>query len=81
MVGQVLEEIRAREHRRRLAGADDHDRGAGAGQVGEHVVHRVAGVDCGFATFAERPLLDARIAWAKLDAMVEGARLASRELG
>ena len=41
----------------------------------------IAGVDCGFATFAERPLLDARIAWAKLDAMVEGARLASRELG
>ncbi len=41
----------------------------------------MAGVDCGFATFAERPLLDPRIAWAKLDAMVEGARLASRELG
>ena len=41
----------------------------------------IAGVDCGFATFAERPLLDPRIAWAKLDAMVEGAWLASKELG
>ena len=40
----------------------------------------IAGVDCGFATFAERPIVDPRIAWAKLAAMVEGARLASREL-
>ena len=45
---------------------------------GERVI---AGVDCGFATFAGRPLLDARIAWAKLGALVEGARLASRKLG
>ena len=41
----------------------------------------IAGVDCGFATFAERPTIDPRIAWAKLEAMVEGARLAARELG
>jgi 5-methyltetrahydropteroyltriglutamate--homocysteine methyltransferase len=41
----------------------------------------IAGVDCGFATFAGRPLLDPRIAWAKLGAMVEGARLAARKLG
>jgi 5-methyltetrahydropteroyltriglutamate--homocysteine methyltransferase len=41
----------------------------------------IAGVDCGFATFAGRPLVDSRIAWAKLGAMVEGARLASRRLG
>ena len=41
----------------------------------------IAGVDCGFATFAERPTIDPRIAWAKLEAMVEGARLAGRELG
>jgi 5-methyltetrahydropteroyltriglutamate--homocysteine methyltransferase len=40
----------------------------------------IAGVDCGFATFAGRPLVDPRIAWAKLGAMVEGARLASRRL-
>ena len=41
----------------------------------------IAGVDCGFATFAGRPALDPRIAWAKLATMVEGARLASRKLG
>lgn len=40
----------------------------------------IAGVDCGFATFAERPTIDLRIAWAKLGAMVEGARLAAREV-
>jgi len=41
----------------------------------------IAGVDCGFATFAGRPALDSRIAWAKLGAMVEGARLATKKLG
>ncbi len=40
----------------------------------------IAGADCGFATFAATPTVDPRIAWAKLEAMVEGARLASREL-
>jgi len=40
----------------------------------------IAGVDCGFATFAHRPTVDPRIAWAKLGALVEGARLASRDL-
>jgi 5-methyltetrahydropteroyltriglutamate--homocysteine methyltransferase len=40
----------------------------------------IAGVDCGFATFAQRPTIDPKIAWAKLGALVEGARLASREL-
>jgi 5-methyltetrahydropteroyltriglutamate--homocysteine methyltransferase len=40
----------------------------------------VAGVDCGFATFADTPTIDPKIAWAKLGAMVEGARLASRAL-
>ena len=35
----------------------------------------------GFATFAGRPVVEPEIAWAKLGAMVEGARLASRELG
>src|SRR5262249_5915458 len=36
--------------------------------------------DCGFATFADTPTVDPKIAWAKLGAMVEGARLASRAL-
>jgi len=40
----------------------------------------IAGVDCGFATFAGRPVVEPEIAWAKLGSMVEGARLASREL-
>jgi 5-methyltetrahydropteroyltriglutamate--homocysteine methyltransferase len=40
----------------------------------------VAGVDCGFATFADTPTIDPKIAWAKLGAMVEGAKLASRAL-
>ena len=40
----------------------------------------IAGVDCGFATFADRPTVDPEIAWAKLGALVEGARLASRKL-
>src|SRR5262245_12816111 len=40
----------------------------------------IAGADCGFATFASRPTVEPSIAWAKLASMVEGARLASREL-
>ena len=40
----------------------------------------MAGVDCGFATFAGLPTVEPPIAWAKLGALVEGARLASREL-
>ncbi len=40
----------------------------------------VASADCGFATFADTPTVDPKIAWAKLGAMVEGARLASRTL-
>jgi 5-methyltetrahydropteroyltriglutamate--homocysteine methyltransferase len=40
----------------------------------------IAAVDCGFATFADRPTVDPKIAWAKLGALVEGARMASREL-
>ena len=40
----------------------------------------VASADCGFATFADNPTVDPKIAWAKLGAMVEGARLASRTL-
>jgi 5-methyltetrahydropteroyltriglutamate--homocysteine methyltransferase len=40
----------------------------------------VAGTDCGFGTFADNVGVDARIAWAKLRALAEGARLASGRL-
>ena len=41
----------------------------------------MAGSDCGFATFARsQPLVEPEIAWAKLESMAEGARLASRQL-
>jgi 5-methyltetrahydropteroyltriglutamate--homocysteine methyltransferase len=40
----------------------------------------IAGTDCGFATIADITIVDAKIAWAKLAAMAEGARLASDRL-
>lgn len=40
----------------------------------------IAGTDCGFGTSAWGRKVDARIAWAKLASMAEGARLASAEL-
>ena len=40
----------------------------------------VAGTDCGFGTSAWGRRVDTRIVWAKLDSMVEGARIASEEL-
>jgi 5-methyltetrahydropteroyltriglutamate--homocysteine methyltransferase len=40
----------------------------------------LAGVDCGFGTFAGRIQVDSKIVWLKLQALTEGARLASREL-
>jgi 5-methyltetrahydropteroyltriglutamate--homocysteine methyltransferase len=41
----------------------------------------IAGTDCGFATFARSAhQVEPEIAWAKFNAMVEGARLASRQL-
>ena len=49
-----------------------------AGKVGRERL--IAGSDCGFATFAERPAVHPDIAWAKLAALVEGAEIASREL-
>lgn len=49
-----------------------------AGVVGRERV--IAGTDCGFATFAPVLLVDPRIVYAKLAAMVEGASMASREL-
>ena len=40
----------------------------------------IASTDCGFGTSAWGRRVDAKIAWAKLQAMVEGAQLASKEL-
>jgi len=40
----------------------------------------IAGTDCGFATFVGLVHVDPAIAWAKLEAMTEGAGLASSEL-
>lgn len=40
----------------------------------------IAGTDCGFATSAEGSMIYPTIAWAKLQALAEGARLASKML-
>jgi 5-methyltetrahydropteroyltriglutamate--homocysteine methyltransferase len=40
----------------------------------------IAGTDCGFASFAAAEEIHESIVWAKLKALVEGARLASKEL-
>ncbi|HSZ38919.1 MAG TPA: hypothetical protein VK817_03080, partial [Trebonia sp.] len=40
----------------------------------------IAGTDCGFATFATTEVVDPDIAWSKLAALNEGARLASDRL-
>ena len=40
----------------------------------------IAGVDCGFGTFAGRVQVDTKIVWMKLAALTEGARLASKQL-
>ena len=42
--------------------------------------HIIAGTDCGFATFAGLLTVDPDITWAKLAAMVEGARTATDRL-
>jgi 5-methyltetrahydropteroyltriglutamate--homocysteine methyltransferase len=49
-----------------------------AGVLGRENV--IAGVDCGFGTFAGRVQVDTNIVWHKLRALVEGASLASRAL-
>lgn len=49
-----------------------------AGVVGRERV--IAGSDCGFATFAGSMEIHPSIVWAKLAALAEGARLASRRL-
>jgi 5-methyltetrahydropteroyltriglutamate--homocysteine methyltransferase len=40
----------------------------------------IAGADCGFATFAGSTEIHPSVAWAKLDALVAGARLATARL-
>jgi 5-methyltetrahydropteroyltriglutamate--homocysteine methyltransferase len=40
----------------------------------------IAGVDCGFGTFAGTPTVHPTVVFAKLQALAEGARLASRQL-
>jgi 5-methyltetrahydropteroyltriglutamate--homocysteine methyltransferase len=40
----------------------------------------IAGADCGFGTFAGNKAIHATIAWAKLEALVKGAALASKQL-
>jgi len=40
----------------------------------------IAGVDCGFGTFAGRVQVDTKIVWMKLASLAEGARLASERL-
>ena len=50
-----------------------------AGLVGKENV--IAGSDCGFGTSARiNPVIEPEVVWPKLQAMAEGARLASREL-
>ena len=40
----------------------------------------IAGVDCGFGTFAGRVQVDTKIVWMKLASLAEGARRASAQL-
>jgi 5-methyltetrahydropteroyltriglutamate--homocysteine methyltransferase len=40
----------------------------------------IAGADCGFASFAGSTEIHPSVVWAKLEALVEGARIASRRL-
>jgi 5-methyltetrahydropteroyltriglutamate--homocysteine methyltransferase len=49
-----------------------------AGVVGRERV--IAGTDCGFASFATLHTVDPDIAWRKLEALVQGAEIASRRL-
>ncbi|HEX4023088.1 MAG TPA: hypothetical protein VHX52_00045 [Steroidobacteraceae bacterium] len=49
-----------------------------AGLVGRENV--MAGSDCGFSQAWNSPRVHSQIQWAKLEALVKGARLASRQL-
>jgi 5-methyltetrahydropteroyltriglutamate--homocysteine methyltransferase len=39
----------------------------------------IAGSDCGFGTWVGQAAVDPDVVWAKLSAMAEGARLASKQ--
>jgi 5-methyltetrahydropteroyltriglutamate--homocysteine methyltransferase len=41
----------------------------------------IAGVDCGFGTFAGRVQVDSKIVWMKLKSLAEGAERATKEVG
>ena len=41
----------------------------------------IAGTDCGFETFLGPNSCDPEVAWLKLEALVEGARIASQRYG
>jgi 5-methyltetrahydropteroyltriglutamate--homocysteine methyltransferase len=47
---------------------------------GKIYIKAVAAVDCGFTIFAGAPTLVPTIAWGKLGALAEGARIASQKL-
>jgi 5-methyltetrahydropteroyltriglutamate--homocysteine methyltransferase len=49
-----------------------------ADRVGKENV--IAGVDCGFSIGASAPTVDPKIAWAKLQTLADGAKLASERL-
>ena len=56
-----------------------------ADRIGQYVgvvgrENMIAGVDCGFGTFAGRVQVDSKIVWMKLASLAEGARLASKQL-
>ena len=40
----------------------------------------IAGVDCGFGTFASKQPVATSVVWSKLKALAEGARMASADL-
>jgi 5-methyltetrahydropteroyltriglutamate--homocysteine methyltransferase len=40
----------------------------------------IAGADCGFGTFAGSEEIHESVVWAKFDALVEGARIATKQL-
>ncbi|HEV8472046.1 MAG TPA: methionine synthase, partial [Methylomirabilota bacterium] len=56
------------------------DRIAAAAETVGDRTRVIAGVDCGFGTFAGSQLVEESVVWAKLRALREGAELASRRL-
>jgi len=84
--------VEAVEQERRHVAARDPGGRRRSEALAEHaVVHRriellvgrervMAGVDCGFSVHVGMQGIDPDVAWAKLRALVEGARLASERL-